>query len=71
MDDYGLPCEQRLHFRGMRWRAKSNYFSHASSFRENVASARRVTTGTRFDFKFFRVFSKYGIPGKLHFTIFY
>ena len=31
-----LPCEQRLHFRGM------SYFSHASSYRENVASARRV-----------------------------
>ena len=37
-----LPCEQRLHFRGMNWRAKSSYFSHASSYRENVASARRV-----------------------------
>ena len=31
-----VPCEQRLHFRG------SSYFSHASSYRENVASARRV-----------------------------
>ena len=29
-----LLCEQRLHFRGMSWRA--------SSYRENVASARRV-----------------------------
>ena len=37
-----LPCEQRLHFRGMSWRAKSSYFSNASSYRENVASARRV-----------------------------
>ena len=42
-----LPCEQKLHFRGMSWRAKSSlsYFSHASSsgwYRENVASARRV-----------------------------
>ena len=26
-----LPCEQRLHFRGMSWCAKSSYFSHASS----------------------------------------
>ena len=26
---------------------------------------------TRFDLKFFRVFSKYGLPGKLHFTIFH
>ena len=26
----------------MSWRAKSSYFSHASSYRENVASARRV-----------------------------
>ena len=32
----GLPCEQRLHFRGMSWRAKSSYY------RENVAFARRV-----------------------------
>ena len=40
-----LPCEQRLHFRGMRWRAKSSYFSHASSYLENVASARRVWKG--------------------------
>jgi len=32
-----LPCEQRLQFRGM-----SCYFSHASSYRENVVSARRV-----------------------------
>ena len=31
-----IPCEQRLHFRDMSWRAKS------SSYRENVASARRV-----------------------------
>ena len=30
-----VPSEQRLHFRGMSWRAKS-------SPRENVASARRV-----------------------------
>ena len=37
-----LPCEQRLHFRGMSWRAKSSYFSHAISYHENVASARRV-----------------------------
>ena len=37
-----VPCEQRLHFRGMSWRAKSSYFSHASYYRENVASARRV-----------------------------
>ena len=29
----------------------------------------RTTTMTRFDFKFFRVFSKYRLPGKLHFTI--
>ena len=36
-----IPCEQRLHFRGMSWRTKS-YFSHASSYRENVASARRI-----------------------------
>ena len=36
-----LPREQRLHFHGMSWRAKS-YFSHASSYSENVASARRV-----------------------------
>ena len=44
-----LPCEQRLHFHGMSWRAKSSYFSHASdSYRENVASARRVT-GCRTD----------------------
>ena len=46
--DSRLPCEQRLHFRRMSWRAKSSlvgrgYFSHASSYRENVASARRVT----------------------------
>ena len=26
----------------MSWRSKSSYFSHASSYRENVASARRV-----------------------------
>ena len=39
---FRLPCEQRLHFRGMSWRGKSSYFSHASSYRENVASARRV-----------------------------
>ena len=38
-----LPCEQRLHFRGISWRAKSSYFSHASSYHENVASARRLT----------------------------
>ena len=25
----------------------------------------------RFDLKFFRVFSKYRLPGKLHFTIFH
>ena len=37
-----LPREQRLHFRGMSWCAKSSYFSHARSYRENVASARRV-----------------------------
>ena len=37
-----LPREQRLHFRDTSWRAKSSYFSHASSYRENVASARRV-----------------------------
>ena len=41
-----IPCEQRLHFRSMSWRAKSSYFSHASSYRENVASARRVLTIT-------------------------
>ena len=35
-----VSCEQRLHFRGMSGRAKSS-FSHASSYRENVASARR------------------------------
>ena len=29
----------------------------------------RMTSSTRFDFKFFRVFSKYRLPGKLHFTI--
>ena len=29
----------------------------------------RTTSSTRFDFKFFRVFSKYRLPGKLHFTI--
>ena len=28
-------------------------------------------TSTRFDLKFFRVFSKYRFPGKLHFTIFH
>ena len=28
-------------------------------------------TSTRFDLKFFRVFSKYRLPGKLHFTIFH
>ena len=33
---YTIPCEQRLHFRDTSWRAKS------SSYRENVASARRV-----------------------------
>ena len=38
-----LHCEQRLHFRGMSWRAESSYFSHASSYHENVASARRLT----------------------------
>ena len=37
-----LPCEQRLHFRGISCRAKSSYFSHASSYHENVAYARRV-----------------------------
>ena len=38
-----VPCEQRLHYRGMSWRAKSSYFSQASSYRENLASARRVS----------------------------
>ena len=40
-----LPCEQRLHFRGVSWSAKvvgRGYFS-ASSHSENVASARRIT----------------------------
>ena len=37
-----IPCEQRLHFRSMIWRVKSSYFSHTSSYRENVASAGRV-----------------------------
>ena len=31
----------------------------------------RTTTSTRFEVKFFRVFSKYRLPGKLHFTIFH
>ena len=31
----------------------------------------RTTTSARFDLKFFRVFSKYRHPGKLHFTIFH
>ena len=34
--NFKVPSEQRLHFRGMRWRAKSR------SYRENVASACRV-----------------------------
>ena len=41
--DAGVPCEQRIHFRGLRWRAKSSYFSLAISCRGNVSSARRVT----------------------------
>ena len=41
--DASVPCEQRIHFRGLRWRAKSSYFSLAISYRENVSSARRVT----------------------------
>ena len=28
-----------------------------------------MTSSTRFDFKFFRLFPKYRLPGKLHFTI--
>ena len=32
---------------------------------------KRTTTSTRFDLKFFRSFSKYRLPGKLHFTIFH
>ena len=36
-----LLCEQRLHFRSMKWRAKGS-FSLAVSYRENVASAHRV-----------------------------
>ena len=43
-------------FRGVsrivNWRAKSSYFSHTSSHRENVASARRV------DFTTVRYFSR-------------
>ena len=34
-------------------------------------SRTRTTTSTRFDLKFFRVFSKYRLPGKLYFTIFH
>ena len=34
-------------------------------------SRTRTTTSMRFDFKFFRVFSKYRLLGKLHFTIFH
>ena len=34
-------------------------------------SRTRTSTSTRFDLKFFRVFSKYRLPGKLHFTIFH
>ena len=30
-----------------------------------------TTTSTRFDLKFFRVSSKYRLPGKLYFTIFH
>ena len=37
-----IPSGQRLHFRCVRWRAKSSYFSQASVRSENVASARRV-----------------------------
>ena len=35
----------RADMSGMSWRAKSSYFSHASSYRENVASARREGGG--------------------------
>ena len=34
-------------------------------------SRTRTTTSMRFDLKFFRVFSKYRLLGKLHFTIFH
>ena len=34
-------------------------------------SRTRTTTSARFDFKFFRVFSNYRLPGKLHFIIFH
>ena len=37
----------------------------------SLDSRTRVTTSTRFDLKFFRVFSKYRLPRKLHFTIFH
>ena len=34
-------------------------------------SKTRTSTSTRFELKFFRVFSKYRLPGKLQFTIFH
>ena len=38
---------------------------------EQRALDSRTTMSTRFDLKFFCVFSKYRLPGKLHFTIFH
>ena len=42
---------------------------HSSLYQRPLDS--RTTTSTRFDLKFFRVFSKYRLPAKLHFTIFH
>ena len=44
----------------------------AVSTRGDKGSSTRRTTSTRFDLKFFRVFSKYRLPGKLfiyHFSL--
>ena len=39
-------------------------------YQRPLDSRTRTTTSTRFDLKFFRVCSKYTLPGKLHFTFF-
>ena len=50
-------------------------FVHISTYnpfhQRPLDSRTRTTASTRFDFKFLRVFSKYRLPGKLHFTIFH
>ena len=56
--------------KNIKYRMKTIYDDKLIETRP-LDSRTRMTTSTRFELKFFRVFSKYRLPGKLHFNIFH